>query len=98
MFPDSIRQKAQDYLNKNKAPKADSKPSYEAMPNADKLTPSEKWIYKKLPGFTESTIGKALARFNETWAGKALQYLDVAAEGLERTVGLTAQLTDPNYN
>ncbi len=62
------------------------------MPNSDKLTASERWLYGKLPGFSESTIGKALAKFGNSWAGKALNVLDIGAEGLERTVGLAAQL------
>jgi len=64
------------------------------MPNSDKLTASERWIYGKLPGFSESTIGKALAKFGDSWAGKALNVLDIGAEGLERTVGLYAQLSE----
>jgi hypothetical protein len=62
------------------------------MPNADKLTASERWLYGKLPGFSESTVGKALGKFGETWAGKALNWLDIGAEGVERSVGLAAQL------
>ena len=58
------------------------------MPNSDKLTASERWIYGKLPGFSQSTIGQALAKFGDSWAGKALSKLDIGAEGLERTVGL----------
>lgn len=64
------------------------------MPNAEKLTPYERSIYGALPGFSESGIGKALEKFNGTWAGKGLAYLDVFAEGLERTVGLGRQLID----
>lgn len=64
------------------------------MPNSDKLTASERWIYGKLPGFSESTIGKALSKFGDSWAGKALNWLDIGAEGLERTVGLFSQLAN----
>src|SRR5215212_9976613 len=42
------------------------------MPNSDKLTASERWIYGKLPGFSQSKIGQALSKFGESWAGKAL--------------------------
>src|SRR5690242_4640402 len=64
------------------------------MPNSDKLTASERWLYGKLPGFTQSTIGQALAKFGDSWAGKALSKLDIGAEGIERTVGLAAQIAN----
>lgn len=66
---------------------------YTNMPNSDKLTPTEHWLYGKLPGFSESTVGQALEKFGESWAGKALNVLDIFAEGLERTIGLGAQYT-----
>src|SRR5689334_18013011 len=62
------------------------------MPNSEKLTASERWLYGKLPGFSQSTIGKALSAFGDSWAGKALNKLDIGAEGVERTAGLVAQL------
>lgn len=66
------------------------------LPNADKLTPSEKWIYQKLPGFSESSIGKALSAFADSPAGKVLNILDVGAEGIERTLGLASQYSNRN--
>ncbi len=63
----------------------------QSMPNSDKLTPFESWIYERLPGFSQSTVGKALADFGESWVGKALNVVDFAAEGLERTAGFAAQ-------
>lgn len=67
------------------------RPALEDIPNYDKLTRTERWVMDKLPGFAESNVGQALERFNNTLAGKALQFLDVGAEALERTVGLGAQ-------
>lgn len=64
------------------------------MPNSERLTASERWLYGKLPGFSQSTVGQALAKFGDSWAGKALNYLDVGAEGIERTVGLFAQIAN----
>jgi len=66
-------------------------PRVDDLGKSDRLTPFERKLYDKLPGFAESGIGKALARFGQSWAGKALGYLDVAAEGLERTSGFIAQ-------
>lgn len=65
-----------------------------AMPNSDKLSGFEKFLYRKLPGFSESTVGKALETFAKSPAGKVLGYLDFAAEGLERTLGLAVQYRD----
>lgn len=76
------------------APAPDINQQVNAMPNADKLTPTEHWLYGKLPGFSQSTIGQALAKFGDSWAGKALSYLDVGAEGIERTAGLVVQLAN----
>lgn len=73
-------------------PPMDQEQTVQAMPNYNKLTPAERWIYGKLPGFSESTVGKALERFSGSWAGKALGVLDVAAEGLERSVGVLSQI------
>lgn len=65
---------------------------YTNMPNVDKLTPFEHFLYKKLPGFSENTVVKALSKFGETWAGKLLNnILDIGAEGVERTLGFAAQ-------
>lgn len=77
------------------------------MPNSDKLTKTERWIYKKLPGVSTwledneimgHKYSDLLDKFNETWVGKGLQYLDVFAEGLERTSGLVVQMKDPNFD
>jgi hypothetical protein len=66
-----------------------------AMPNSEKLTPTERWLYQKLPGVGESSIGKALMTFTQ-WepAAKVLRVLDVGAEGLERSLGVMAQFRD----
>jgi hypothetical protein len=65
-----------------------------AMPNSEKLSNTERWLYEKLPGFSQSSIGKALESFSTSPAGKILNVLDVAAEGLERSFGLLAQWRD----
>lgn len=64
------------------------------LPNADKLNGFERWVYKALPGFAESNVGKALASFSQSPFGKVLSYLDIGAEGLERSMGVLAQLRD----
>lgn len=61
------------------------------VPNYEKLSRFERWVYDRLPGFAESSVGQALAKFNESWAGKLLQKIDIPAEGLERTTGLATQ-------
>src|SRR3990170_3582068 len=61
------------------------------MKNYERLTPFERKLYNWLPGFAESTVGKALAKFGGTLAGNALSKLDVGAEAVERTLGLAAQ-------
>lgn len=65
-----------------------------AMPNSEKLSGFEQWVYKKLPGVSDSKIGQALSSFAASPAGKVLEKLDILAEGLERTLGLAAQLRD----
>lgn len=65
------------------------------LPNSDKLTGFERWMYKKLPGFAESSVGKALQTFTEFEpAAAALKVMDVGAEAFERTLGLFAQWRD----
>ena len=64
------------------------------VPNIDKLTRKERWIMDRLPGFSESKVGHALATFGESWAGKALMKLDILAEGLERGTGFVTQYAD----
>src|ERR1044072_1691199 len=68
--------------------------SIDALPNSDKLLPSEQWIYSKLPGVANNPIGKLLSSFAESPARKLLNYLDYGAEGLERTLGVLAQYRD----
>jgi hypothetical protein len=78
------------------------------MPNADKLTSAEKWVYGKLPGVTTwmdenkilgRTISEQLDNFNKGWMGKALNFLDIGSEGLERFGGLYDQISsDPDFN
>lgn len=63
-----------------------------AMPNSDKLSGVERWVYKKLPGVADSKLGKLLETFGNSPVGKALNVLDVFAEGAERTLGLASQL------
>ena len=80
----------------------------ENAPGYEKLSPFEKsvygWLPKQMekvvwdwvPGIGGKTIGEVLEGFSESWAGKALMFLDVGAEGIERTLGLAAQwLNDP---
>lgn len=62
------------------------------LPNSDKLSAGERWIYKTLPGVTETKWGKILMNFADSPAGKVLSWLDVGAEALERTIGLVPQL------
>lgn len=62
-----------------------------ALPNSEKLSSFERWVYKKLPGFSQSKVGQALQTFAESPAGKILNVVDVFAEGLERTLGLASQ-------
>lgn len=62
------------------------------MPNYNQLTPFERKVYEVLPGFSESTVGKAIQGFSEGWAGKALGYIDVLAEGAERVGGFASQV------
>lgn len=62
-----------------------------ALPNSEKLSGFERWVYKKLPGVADSSIGKLLESFGSSPVGKALNVLDVFAEGAERTLGLISQ-------
>ena len=66
-------------------------PKLDQLPNMDRLTPMEKWLYRKLPGFSESSVGKVMAKIGEGWAGKLLSKIDVLAEGAERVTGLAWQ-------
>lgn len=72
--------------------------SYKMAPNYEKLTRAERWVMDKLPGFAESGVGKALAWFGNTPVGKALGFLDIAAEGVERTVGFVSQWEEASHD
>ena len=117
--PAQLQQLAQGYVQKKKAqtipapdfaiPKPKSiDQEINAMPNADKLTLTEKKIYGALPGITTwmegtriagKTVSEQLDKFNSSWVGKATQFMDVLAEGFERTSGLVEQMTtDPNFD
>lgn len=61
------------------------------IPNYDRLSRTERWIMDRLPGFSESKVGQALAKFAESPFGKMLSFLDVPAEGLERGAGFVTQ-------
>ena len=61
------------------------------MPNYSQLTPSEKYIYEWLPGFSEGSVGQTLQKFGEGPFGKILQVFDVGAEVVERAGGLASQ-------
>lgn len=92
----STQEKVDKYLGQDAQPK-DNYPttvqqSVEQMKNADKLTPLEKGVYNVLPGFSQSSVGKALEWFSTTPVGKTLNVLDVLAEGNERATGLIWQL------
>src|SRR5688572_23199082 len=65
-----------------------------ALPNSEKLTNNERWLYQKLPGIAENKFMQGLATFAESPTGKALNVLDALAEGAERTLGLLAQYRD----
>ncbi|MHA2264648.1 MAG: hypothetical protein ACXAEN_19825, partial [Candidatus Thorarchaeota archaeon] len=73
-------------------PPRDQGETAQQMPNYSALTPFEQKLYDVLPGFSQSTVGQALGKFSESWAGKALGYLDVLAEGAERTGSLAVQM------
>lgn len=88
-------------------PKPDIKQQINSMPNANKLTQTERKIYSALPGVTSwlennrimgRTYSEQLDKFNNSWVGKGLQYLDFLAEGLERTSGLVTQMTQPGFD
>lgn len=92
-FDKSIIDAATKYLNKEstqKSPESFSEPA--PQKNYEKLTPVEKQIYGALPKVASSGFGKILDTFSKTVVGKALSYVDVFAEGVERTVGTGLQL------
>lgn len=59
--------------------------------NYEKLTPLEATIYGALPKVAASPVSKLLATFNNSLIGQGLKYLDVLAEGTERTIGTALQ-------
>lgn len=74
----------------------------EQMPNWERLTPSERFIYNRLPGVMDTvsnavpggvktTWERTVGRFDWSWMGKALGVIDVLAEGAERASGFVAQ-------
>ena len=69
----------------------DSRAELGMTPNYEKLTRTERWVMDRLPGFSESGVGQALANFGDSWLGKTLSFLDIPAEGLERATGLFTQ-------
>src|SRR4030042_1720798 len=52
-------------------------PRPEDAPNYERLTGAEQWLMNRLPGFSQSGVGRALAWVGSTWAGKALNVLDI---------------------
>lgn len=85
------RAEAGQQLEQQKTPVQAPEQYAQTMPNYNKLTPTEKKIYGWLPGFSEGKFGQVLDWFGGTWGGQALSYIDIGAEGMERTVGLAAQ-------
>src|SRR5688500_1272 len=89
-----------DFQSSNQTPDYPSQPDsisdqISALPNSDKLTNTEKWLYEKLPGVSQSKTMQAITAFTEYEpVAKVLGVLDVFAEGAERTLGLIAQYRD----
>jgi hypothetical protein len=118
LTPEQRQAAAQQYLaNRGQTSTPQPTPSFaqpqtieqqtNALPNANKLTRTERKIYGALPGVTSwmennrilgGTVSEQLDKFNNSWPGKALQKLDVLAEGLERSVGLIAQMRQPDFD
>jgi hypothetical protein len=67
-------------------------------PDLSKLSRGERWLFDVLPGIDTHPVGKPVSKimswFNEGWRGKVLGYLDIGAEGLERTLGLVGQYSE----
>lgn len=69
------------------------------LPNSELLTPSERWLYGKLPLVMNKTVagrpvGDWLESFNDSPFGKILSVLDIGAETLERGHGFLSQWSD----
>src|SRR3990167_7699707 len=89
------------FTRENYFPPTPADPQEEAaaqMKNYERLTPFERKLYNWLPGFAESTVGKAVARFGGSWVGNALSKLDVGAEAVERGLGLMDQWNEARAN
>ena len=89
------------FTRENYFPTTPAVPQEEAaaqMKNYERLTPFERKLYNWLPGFAESTVGKAVARFGGSWVGNALSKLDVGAEAVERGLGLMDQWNEARTN
>ena len=89
------------FTRENYFPTTPAVPQEEAaaqMKNYERLTPFERKLYNWLPGFAESTVGKAVARFGGSWVGNALSKLDVGAEFVERGLGLMDQWNEARTN
>lgn len=65
-----------------------------SLPNAEKLSGSERWLYEHLPGISQNKFVQGLSAFAESPVGQVLNVFDVLAEGAERTLGLLAQYRD----
>lgn len=66
------------------------------MPNAELLSPLERWMYKALPRVMERQVfgqplGKWFEKFDNSWAGRMLNVIDIPAEGIERGLGFISQ-------
>lgn len=78
------------------------------LPNSSKLTSTERKIYESLPGWTTwmqekqvfgKSVSERLENFEGSLIGRAFGWLDIPAEGLERTVGLARQvMDDPDFD
>jgi len=73
-------------------------PPLEQQPNYEKLSRFERSVLDWIPGFSEGSVGQALAKFGESPFGKVLQFLDVGAEALERATGFAAQALFASQN
>ncbi|HEY6020776.1 MAG TPA: hypothetical protein VIY48_13040 [Candidatus Paceibacterota bacterium] len=98
-----VAQMVRDYYQRKNSPATFGQPSniddqINNMPNAQKLTDFERWVYRALPGVSakmnEWGISKQMDKFNDSIWGKGLQKLDVLAEGFERAVGFGEQMVE----
>jgi hypothetical protein len=64
------------------------------MKNYEQLTPTERWMWGSvMPGIAETRGVKAVQGYIERHptAAKLLDYVDIPAEGVERTIGFARQ-------